>query len=235
MAANHTLNPQTSVSNWKPLYRLGALGALSMVGIILIQLVFFIAAPPPFEGTATDWFAFFEKDQLAGLIGFELLLVVSVVLSIPLILALYVALGPVDRSLSALYLVLSLVGVLCFIAARPAVEMLSLSHGYAAAGTEAERAMFAAAGEALIAVFNGSAFYVSYVLGSITGLIISVVMLRSKIFSKATAYVRIASSVFDFGLFIPVVGMYISIFSVLFLFTWNLMVARRLFQLAREA
>jgi hypothetical protein len=124
-------------------------------------------------------------------------------------------------------------GVVCFIAARPALEMLSLSNAHAVAGTEAERTMLLAAGEALVATFHGSAFYVSYILGSITGLILAAVMLKSRVFSKATAYLRIGSSVFDFGLFIPVVGMYISIFSVLLLFAWNLIVARRLFQLAR--
>jgi hypothetical protein len=202
--------------------------------IIVIQLVFFIAAPPPLEGSAVDWFTFFERNQIAGLVGFELLLVISMVLSVPLSLALFMVLRPAAPSLSALYLALSLVGVVCFIAARPAIEMLSLSQAYALAGTEAERSVLAAAGEALIATFHGSAFYVSYLLGSISGLIVSLAMLKSKVFSKATAYVRIGSSVFDFGLFLPGIGMYISIFSVFFLFAWNVMVARRLFQLARQ-
>ena len=44
---------------------------------------------------------------------------------------------------------------------------------------------------------------------------------------------RIGSSLFDFGLYVPVVGIYLSIFSVLFLFVWNILVARRLLQLAK--
>ncbi len=94
--------------------------------------------------------------------------------------------------------------------------------------------MYLAAGEAKLATFHGTTFLIGYVLGSINGLIISLVMLRSNIFSKATAYVRIASSVFDFGLFVPGIGTFLSILSVLFLFAWNIMVARRLFQLARS-
>jgi hypothetical protein len=58
-------------------------------------------------------------------------------------------------------------------------------------------------------------------------------MLRASIFSKATAYIRIASSICDLGLYIPVVGLYISIFSVLFLFVWNILIARKFFQLSR--
>jgi hypothetical protein len=58
-------------------------------------------------------------------------------------------------------------------------------------------------------------------------------MLRASIFSKATAYVRIASSICDLGLYIPVVGLYISIFSVLFLFIWNILIARKCFELGK--
>jgi hypothetical protein len=46
--------------------------------------------------------------------------------------------------------------------------------------------------------------------------------------------VRIASSVCDFGLYVPGIGMYISIFSVLFLVIWNILIARRLFQLGQN-
>jgi hypothetical protein len=59
-------------------------------------------------------------------------------------------------------------------------------------------------------------------------------MLRSQIFSRAAAYVRIVSSVLDLGLFLPVVGLYVSAFSAVLLFVWNIMIARRLFQLGRN-
>jgi hypothetical protein len=160
-------------------------------------------------------------------------MVVYTILSIPLTLALYFALRKTDQAFAALFVLLSLIGVMCFIAARPAFEMLYLSEQFLAAGTEAQKAVLLAAGEAKLATFHGTAFQVSYLLGSINGLIVSLVMLKSKIFSRATAYVRIGSSVFDFGLYVPIIGMYLSIFSVLFLFAWNIMVARRLFQLAR--
>jgi hypothetical protein len=110
--------------------------------------------------------------------------------------------------------------------------MLWLSDQYSAALTEAQRSNLLAAGEATLAVFHGTAFHTSYLLGSISGVIVSLVMLRSQVFSKATAYARLGSSIFDFGLYIPTIGIYVSIFSVMFLFFWNIMIARRLFQLA---
>ena len=75
----------------------------------------------------------------------------------------------------------------------------------------------------------------SYVFGSLTGLIISVVMLRSNIFSRLTAYVRIISSVFDFGIFVPTIGIFISSFSAVLLLIWNILIARRLLQLGGRA
>lgn len=215
-------------------YKLGGTAAIVMLGIIIVQFIAFMSAPPPYDGTAIDWFNLFQKNKLMGLIDFELLMVIYTVFSIPLSLALYMMLKPVSQVFMALFLVFSVIGVMAFVAARPALEMLYLSDGYAAAGTEAQRAMFLAAGEAKLATFHGTAFHVSYLLGSLTGLIISFIMLRTNIFSKATAYVRIASSVCDLGLYIPVIGLYISLFSVVFLFVWNILIARKLFQLAKD-
>jgi len=222
-------------SGWSSLYKLGGISSLLLVAIVIIQLIVFSIAPPPLDGTAIDWFILFQKNPIVGLIHFELLMIIYVILCVPIALTLYTLLRRVDPTWTAIYLILSLLGVMCFIAARPAFEMLHLSHGYAAAKTDAERAIFLAAGEAKVATFHGTAFYINYILGSLTGLIISWVMLKTTLFSKATAYIRIASSVCDFGLFVPTIGMFIAIFSMLFLVIWNIMIARRLFQLANAS
>lgn len=227
--------PETSGQNWKPLYKLGGLTALLMVMLTIGQFIVVMVAPPPYGGSALDWFAVFQGSRLAGLLDFELLMVVYVIVSIPTSLALYVLLRQTSPSFTALFLILSLVGTMSFIAARPAFEMLALSNGYAAATTDAQRTMYLSAGEGLLAAFHGTAFYVSYLLGSIGGLIISLVMLKSDLFGKVPAYLRIASSVFDMGLFVPTIGLFISVFSVVFLLVWNILIARRLFQLGRAA
>jgi len=219
-------------SGWSSLYKLGGISSLLLVAIVIIQLIVFSIAPPPLGGTAIDWFILFQKNPILGLIHFEFLMIIYVILCIPIALALYNLLRRASPSWTAIYLILSLLGVMCFIAARPAFEMLYLSNGYAAAETELQKATFLAAGEAKVATFHGTAFYINYILGSLTGLIISWVMLKTTLFSKATAYVRIASSICDFGLFVPTIGMFIAIFSMLFLVIWNIMIARRLFQLA---
>ena len=222
-------------SGWSSLYKLGGISSLLLVAIVIIQLIVFTIAPPPLDGTAIDWFILFQKNPIIGLIHFEFLMIIYVILCIPIALALYTLLRQVNPSWTVLYLILSLLGVMCFIAARPAFEMLYLSNGYAAAETEMQKAAFLAAGEAKVATFHGTAFYINYILGSLTGLIISWVMLKTTLFSKATAYIRIASSICDFGLFVPTIGIFIAIFSMLFLVIWNIMIARRLFQLANAS
>jgi hypothetical protein len=222
-------------SAWKSLYTVGGVVTLIMIAITLGQVVVFTISPPPYEGTAVDWFALFQKNAFLGLLGFEVLLIVYVGLSVLVSLALFVALRRTSPTLTAIFLALSLIGSAAFISARPAFEMLSLSNQYAAATTDAQRAAFLAAGEAMLAAFRGTAYLVSYLLGSMTGLIIGAVMLKSGIFGRAIPYLRIASSVLDFGLFIPTVGIFISLFSVLCLLLFNVLLGRRLIQLGSAA
>jgi hypothetical protein len=216
--------------NFKLLNKIGAISSSFLVVIIIIQFIVFVVAPPPSEG-AQAWFTLFQKDKLLGLVSFELLMVVYTILSMFVSLALSVVLLRTNKSLVVIYLAISLVGIICFIVSRPAFEMLSLSSQYTIAKTEIQKTTLLAAGENILAIFHGTTFYISYILGSIAGLIISIVMLQSKAFSKAAAYTRITSSIFDFGLFIPIVGLYISLFSVVFLLIFNILVARRLYKL----
>lgn len=226
---------QSKSSSLNGLYKTGAAAALLMVVITLVQFVIFAVASPPLEGSAADWFALFQKSALLGLLGFEFLLVIYALLAVLVSVALFAALRPASQSLTALFLVLSVIGSMAFVMARPALEMLNLSNQYLAATTEAQRAALLAAGEAMLAIFHGTAFQVSYILGSLTGFLIAAAMLRSNLFSRTTAYLRIASSVFDFGIFIPGIGLFISLLSVVFLLVFNLLVARRLLQLGRAS
>lgn len=217
--------------DWRTIYTIGGVAALTMAAITLSQFVVFAVAPPPLEGTATAWFALFQRNALLGLLAFEFSLVVYALLAIPAALALYAALKGVDHPLAALFLALSIVGSACFVMARPALEMLFLSGQYAAATSDVQRAAFLAAGEGMVATFHGTAFQVSYILGSMSGLVLSVITLKSAVFSKATAYLRLASSVLDFGIFIPAAGLVISLGSVMCLLVFNILAGRRLLQL----
>ena len=219
---------------WNWLYKIGGSAALFGVAIIPIQLIVFIAWGQP--DTAIGWFTLFQDNKLAGLLAFELLLIVSVAVGIATTLALYIALRRVDESFMVIALALGLVEAVTFMLARPTFEMLYLSEGYAAATTDAQRAMFLAAGEAMLSTFTGTAFHLSINLFNIYFLIVSGVMLRSNIFGRVTAYMGILAAIFNWALYIPTIGLFLSILSVFpFLTIWNVLVARRLFQLGKAS
>ena len=85
----------------------------------------------------------------------------------------------------------------------------------------------------MLATYQGTAFHVSYVLGSVAGIIIGAVMLRSNIFSRVTAYAGILGNVVGFGLYVPTIGLFLSVISGPILWIWYILIARRLLQLGR--
>ncbi len=218
-------------SSWNWLYKAGAAAALLSAVFFPVQIIVFIANPPP--DSIAGWFALFQQNRLVGLLDLDLLLVVDQVLAMLVFLALFVALRKVNESFMAIGLAFGLASNVLFIAANPAFAMLSLSEQYAAATTEVQKAAFLAAGQAAIASWEGSAFQISYFLGSIAPIIISVVMLRDKLFSKATAYFGILSNAIAFGLYVPEIGVYISVFSVVFLWIWYILLGLRFLSLGR--
>jgi hypothetical protein len=220
--------------SWRSLYRVGGAAALITAVLIPIQVVVFIVWPPPFEGTATDWFTLFRDNPLVGLLDLDLLLVADNVFLVPIFLALYILLRRGSESVMAIATALGFLGIVFFIASNPAFEMLSLSDQHAAATTDAQRAIFLAAGEAMVAAWQGSTFQVAYLLGSVAGIAVGVLMLRSAVFSNVTGYMAILGNAVGLGLYVPVVGVYISVFSVLFLEVWYILIGRRLLQLGKR-
>ncbi len=220
---------------WIILYRIGAAAAAVSALFIPIQIVVFLVWPPPLDGTAIDWFALLHNHKLAGLIDLDLLLVADNVLLVPILLALYVVLRRAHESVMTTAVALGFLGVIMYVASNPAVQMAGLADRYAAASTDGQRATAEAAGEAMLAMWQGTAFQSAYLLGSLAGILIGVVMLRSGVFSTTTAGLAILANTVGLGLYVPVVGVYIAVFSVLFLEAWYLLTARRLHQLGRGA
>jgi hypothetical protein len=225
----------TTADRWEALYRVAGWAALLIAVISPSAVVIFMVWPPPLEGTAVEWFALLHANSLRGLLSLDLLFMMVYALLIPVFLALYVSLRQASESVMATATALALVGVAVYFSSNPAFEMLSLSEGYAAATTDAQRAVFLAAGQGVLATFQGTAFKVSYLLESVAGVLIAGAILRSVVFSKATAYARLLASVLGLGLFLPVVGVPLALFSVVLEWVWYVLIARRFLQLGRGA
>jgi len=226
---NQVPDAETADSRWNWLYKIGGVAALISVVIIPISIVAYFVWPP----FPDDILVVIQEDRLAGLMSLDFLYLLSNFFAIPLFLVLYVTLKRVSESFSAIALALGFVGLLSLVPSRPILEMFAISDQYAAATTDAQRAIYLAAGEAVLALFHGTAFNVHYLLGSASLLISSFLMLRSDIFGKRTAYVGIVTNIVVFGLYVPKIGIYISLLSVVGYLIWYILIARRLFQLGR--
>lgn len=228
METSHLINPvEGADGHWKSLFKVGGIAALLMALFIPIQLTVFVLWPPP--ATVEGWFALFQNSRLIGLLDMDLLLIVDQVFMILIFLALYFALRLVNRSLMTIAVVLGIGGAVTYFASTSAFEMLSLSGKYAAAATEAEKSVILAAGEVMLANWQGTAFNVGYVMAGIALLIIALVMVRSKIFGKATAYIAVVLGVMS--LLPPTagtVGMIFSLGSLIPLEIWAIIVGVRL-------
>jgi hypothetical protein len=219
-------------SRWKDLYRWGGIAAVAGVAaIVLAVAAYAIWQYSPNSVSTAEVYAKVLMDRVGALMSLDLIYLVSNVFSIPLILALYVALRKVNESYALIAVVCGIISLVLLFTARPIVEVVTLADRYNAAATDAERAGLLAAGEPLLALFTGTAYYLSYFLGTVSLLISSFLMLRGTVFSKAAAWVGIVTNIVAFGMFIPVVGTAFAFISLIGLVTWNVQLARRFFML----
>ena len=248
-------NAETSDSDWKSLYRIGGVAAL-ISGIffrrnIAAEIGLFSEYKPPV--TVSNWFVLLQSNRLLGLSYLNIFDIFNYALVGLMFLALYVVLRRTNKSYMAIATILGFLGIAVYFASNTALSMLSLSEQYAAATTDTQRTILLAAGEAMLAINRfsspgahpGTGGYVSLFLIAIAGMITSVVMLRSDVFNRATAYVGILASAFDLVYcitfaFMPTVGseLLAVIFipaAGLFLMIWHIMVGWRLYQLGKDA
>jgi hypothetical protein len=251
--ATRVTDTETTDTAWKGLYKVG--GAAALIAAVIfrrnLDAEFMLlrssgiinigpTAPP---STIIDWFTLLQNSTLLGLTLLNLFDIVNYALVGLIFLALFAALRRASESFMTIATVSGFIGITTYFASNQAFAMLSLSNQYATAASDAQRAMFLAAGQATLAIhqnnsYAGTGIYLSFLLVSVSGLIMSMVMLRSKVFSKGTAYVGILANSIGLGYYIflvlapAVVFLPISV-SAIFLLLWYILIARRLFQLGQ--
>jgi hypothetical protein len=219
--------------DWRTLYRIAAAAAIVVLALVPVQMFVFLNWPPPTE--VGDWFALYQQNALVGLIDMDLLLIVDQVLIGIVCLALCVLLWRASRAWISIALLFAVIACATYIASNPAFEMLRLSHRFAAAVTPMQRMQALSAGEAMVATWLGSSFATGYVLGALAFLIIALAMLRSEVFSRTTAYIGL---VFACLSLVPAsagrLGLVMSLLSLLPMWAWLALVARRLWELGHS-
>lgn len=146
--------------------------------------------------TAIDRFIQFRQSPWLGLYSLDLLNVLTTFVLVAAFLGLYAAHRRIERALATLAMIVELVGATVFVANNAALPMLALSAKYTATTTEAQRALLAGAGEAMLArgEHGSPGVFLGFFLLSIAGILMSWAILKGRVFNRATAWTGILSN-----------------------------------------
>jgi hypothetical protein len=234
------MNPKSDADvSHRNLQKLGGAAAWIAALLVLSEVVVFVIHPQP--GPIDEWFRLLQSDPLMGwleLWGLEIPLYAMFFL---VFLALYSALRKTDPGLMKIALAAGMLGIGIFFATNNPFSMLALSRQHAAAATDAERSMFLAAGQALLADTGQRAvggFNMGVFLVSVAGLIASGVMVRSGAFGKPAGYAGLLANALSLADYAraavtssEIAVLIVVLPNVLFLTAWLILVGRRLLRL----
>ena len=230
---------ETTQSDWNRLLKLGGIVAWIQLGLLLFMFVTLsiVGAEPT---TAEETFAMLQNNRLTGLLRLDFATLILIALFPFVAIAVYAAFRKSRPAYALLTLVCVLVGTLLTLANHSAFSMIYLSDLHAAA-TTAEQAQLLAAGEAIIAgnMWNTSAGFLAGLFMQGGFAFISFVMLRSKSFSKWTAYSGLVSNGLDFihvplMLFAPALAATVLSIGGIFYLVWFPLLGRDLYSLGKR-
>ncbi|MFW9991197.1 MAG: hypothetical protein ACFFD4_03980 [Candidatus Odinarchaeota archaeon] len=233
----HISKTETSRSS---LYKVGAAAAF------LAALVFRrnwsaeadVLFPVDMPVTALEWFTLIHENALLGLIMMDFVDIINNALVGIMFFVLYYALKDTNEIYMRFANLICFAGISVYFASNQAFAMLSLSNHYFAA-SEADKSVFLAAGESVLAITRGSGMYVSLFLIGFSGLMISIIMLQSGVFSRITAYFGILANGVGLSYFItiiilPTIGWLPIPLSAIPLMIWYILIGVKLYKLSRE-
>lgn len=234
---------------WTMLYKTGAVAAL--VAALLFRRnigaeVSLFTGVEAIPKTVDGWFALLQSNPFMGLSFLAVFDVANYILVGLIFLALGAALLQAQKSIPLIATAGGLVGITLNIASNISITMLSLSQRYAAAGSGAEREGLLAAGQSLLATNDpltgspGTGGLASLLLIAVAGLLFSLLMLRSQRFGRGTAMVGLLASALDLAYcltfaFLPALQVIFVAGAGLLWVIWHILIALRLFRLAKEA
>lgn len=184
--------PAADSPGWRRLYLWAGISSVLFVVLLVLALVLDFLAPPPVHGGA-ETLEFIARNR-GSYAAEQLLWTVPNILPVLVFVALYVALAPLERSLSLLATVIGGLSWALILAvpvtSRGSMVLVYLSDRYAAAADDASRLRYSTAAEAVIAENNTPAAV--GVLSALGILLISLVMLKG-VLPRAVAWLGIAT------------------------------------------
>jgi hypothetical protein len=185
-------------SELKSLCVIGGVAAVLQLATILAMVVVG-AASGSTAASAQEIFELQQQNRVQSILQGDALTTTLIGLYLGTIPALYVALKRVSPVYAALAALCSIMAVLLAFAGDTTFSLLRLGDLYAAAESDALRVQYLAAGEAVISlgVWNHSSAYAAGILLQGAGVVLSVIMLRSRDFHKLTAWTGLIGNALD--------------------------------------
>lgn len=230
---------QSEDTLWKKLYPIGGIAALiQLTAILTYTVVIAVLGTPP--TSMEEYFSAFQTAPLATLFRGDFLLLFLIGGYFGTFPALFLSLRKVSPAAAMFATLFTFVAVTVCFATESTFALRHLAGQYAVAD-ESQRSQLIAAAEAVIAsdMWNSSGAYVSGLLMQGGGVIISLVMLKSKDFSKVTAIAGLLGNALDLTQhllhpFAPSVSAPIQMLMGPFYLVWFPMLARDFFRLAKK-
>lgn len=233
---------------WKDLYTVGGIiTVLALVGILLDVIIGNVTGGDlsALPKTSIDRFAQIQSNALLGLYNLDFLNIINQIILIPAYLALFAVHRRVNVGNALLALIVFLFGSVIMVANNIALPMLELSNKYFATTIESQKHLYATAGESLLAqgAHGSPGVFLGFFIPSIANLIMSIVMLKGRIFSKINSWIGIVGSILMLTYvvmvnFVSGVESMATAFAMpggLLLMTWMTLFAITLFKLGRNA
>ena len=231
MDATHSGSPRNGKPlvdpTWRGLYVLGAVGALTMFGFMIVQIIVFVIWPPPSDPVGL--LTLFGNNWFLGLLSMDLLYIVDSVLLICIYLAIHMTLKDTSPSAMLVATVLGIIGVGAYFSSNTAFEMLSLGRQYARTTQPDQQVLLVSAAIGMFETYTGTAFDIYYVLNTLVLFVYFFVMRKAGIYGKA---IPILSLVAGLLMVVPssagMLGMIFSLASLIPWAVWLILVSRKL-------
>jgi hypothetical protein len=237
-------NDENIEKQWKSIYTLGGIATIiALTGIMLDVFIGIVSGGSlsDLPQTAIDRFAQFHDSKLQGLYNLDLLNIIIQMILIPAYFALYAAHRNINKAFGLLALVVFLFGSVIMVANNTALPMLELSTKYYSTAIESQKALYAAAGESMLAqgAHGSPGIFLGFFIPNLANLIMSFVMLKGTLFSKTNSWFGIIGSVLmmlyvilvNFGTKVENMATAFAMPGGLLLMTWMIMFTIKLLKL----
>ena len=222
------------------LYQLGGLTCMILIAYSLIMMLIMVGIGTPPE-TIEECFSMLNENRLYGLLRLDILTVFVMPLYYLLFYSIYLALKDTNKELLSISTILVFAGLTLFLATPSVFSYLYLSDEFAKATIESDKNQLIAAGQAILAsdMWHGTGAKIGGILMQLGALIISIIMLKSNVFNKLTAYTGIVTHGLDLahiviGFFLPTVGIILMAIAGPLYLLWFPLIGIRLFKLKNK-